>query len=231
MRLFLVAFLFLFGFQQQVLSKDVSSPQSPYHLIIYGDSLSAGYKLPATDSFYGQLQEALNKKGYTTVQVINQSKSGETTAGGIRRLSAAFAQKPNAVILELGINDVLMGQSVSSIENNLRKIIQTFKDKNIPVLLVGMQAPPVAEPAYQQQFRKMYETLASEYHLLFYPFFMKDLFTIEMGQINPKPTLLMADNVHPTKEGINLIVQNILPDVIRLLNQNGVFPQTIAEKK
>lgn len=225
MRLFYIMMCFLF-LSMPLTGQSIERTEKnleTYKLMIYGDSLSAGYKLSKEDSFYGQLQAALQEKGFEKVKVINQSKSGETTAGGIRRLSAALAEKPNAVILELGINDVLMGQSIPSIESNLGKIIKTFQEKGIPVLLIGMQAPPVAEPFYQRQFEKMYVDLAKKYNIMLYPFFMKDLFTIEQRQVKPVDGLLMGDHVHPTADGIRIIVQNILPDVIYFLNQNHVY--------
>ncbi len=196
-----------------------------YRLLIYGDSLSAGYKVSREDSFYEQLQEALISKGYKQVQVLSRSKSGETTSGGLRRLSQALQLKPNAVLLELGINDVFMGRSIDAIYKNLTEIIDTFKENNIAVFLIGMQAPPIAEPIYQKQFSDMYVRLAKENHLMLYPFFMRDLFEIKSGRVVPVSALIKNDNVHPTEEGIALMVKNILPDVISFLKQNGVFPE------
>lgn len=226
MRLFYLLICLLWSALPLAAQETKPKTQEPYRLMIYGDSLSAGYRLNPSDSFYGQLQTALTEKGFKTVQVINQSKSNETTAGGIRRLSTALATKPNAVILELGINDILRGNSIATIEDNLNKIIQTFKEKGIPVLLIGMHSPPIAEPIYQQQFNQIYVNLSQKYNLILYPFFMKDLFTIEQGTLKPVEGKLLSDQVHPTQQGVQTIVQNILPDIIRFLNRNGIYAQT-----
>lgn len=192
-----------------------------YRLMIFGDSLSAGYNLPSADSYGAQLQAALNKAGYTNVQVINNSKNGETSAGGITRLASAINERPDGVILELGSNDALRGSDVASIQKNLETLIKSFQSNNIPVLLIGMQIPTRGS-VYNQQFMKMYQDLASQYGLYFYPFFMKDVLKINLIQMTFDRTLLQNDGAHPTKKGIGIMVNNTLPTVIAFLKKQGV---------
>lgn len=191
-----------------------------FNLMVMGDSLSAGYGLNATDSFYSKLDKALKSKGYNNLTVINFSRSGETTAGGVQKLSRALAQKPDAVILELGINDALRDEPVETINGNLEKLIQTFQNHDIPVLLVGMQAPLIKPAPYQQQFKKMYADLAKKHNLDFYPFFMDGVFkgtsllTLQMPNEN-----VLADRIHPSAKGVDIMVQKILPTVQKFIDK------------
>ena len=196
-----------------------------YRLMVFGDSLSAGYGVGAENSFASFLEKSLKQKGYNTVQVINRSKSGETTAGGLLRLPEAIKTvRPNGVILELGINDVLKGMSINEAETNLKKMIEICQKNKISILLVGMQAPPYAGVFYQRRFKKMYQTLADKYDLMLYPFFMKGLIELESLNVTPKEDYMLSDNVHPNIKGIQLMVNNILPFVQRFLKQNKVYP-------
>lgn len=189
-----------------------------YRLLIFGDSLSAGYGVGEKNSFASLLQQELYQKGYKNIKVVNKSKSGETTVGGLKRFPKILEQvKPNGVILELGINDVFQGKAVSSIEMNLEQMIKISQQKKIPVLLVGMKAPPYTGLFYQKSFDKMYQKLATKYHLIFYPFFMKGLIEIENGMPVSKYTL--QDKIHPNTDGINLMVKNIMPFVEKFLSR------------
>lgn len=199
------------------------SPQAaaePFNLLIMGDSLSAGYGLNAADSFYSKLDKALKAKGYHNLNVINFSRSGETAAGGVQKLSTALAQKPDAVILELGINDALRDQPVETINKNLESLIQTFQNYNIPVLLVGMQAPLIKPAPYQQQFKKMYADLAKKHNLDFYPFFMDGVFkgTSLISLQLPNENVL-TDRIHPSAKGVDIMVRKILPTIQRFIDK------------
>ena len=158
MKKLIYAILFLF-----VLSyTGVSFAETPYRLLVYGDSLSAGYRVGKKNSFASILQKELRAKGYKNVIVINKSKSGETATGGLIRLKAVLeTEKPNGVLLELGINDALRGNSVASIEKNLERMILLCQERGIYVLLAGMKAPPYTGILYQKEFKQMYEKLAS----------------------------------------------------------------------
>ena len=211
-----------------MLSLHVSAQEAvkTYKLMIFGDSLSAGHRLPKDDSFPAQLQKALEQKGYTQVEVINNSKSGETTAGGLKRQAAALKQHPNGVLLELGINDVFKGVSIDKITKNLSDLIENFQKEKIAVLLAGMKAPPVTEPAYATQFFNMYAALAQKYHLVYYPFFMQGIFEAAGNQILQTAPYMLADKVHPNATGVDLTVQHILPSVQQFLKQQGIYPQS-----
>lgn len=192
-----------------------------YRLAVYGDSLSAGYRLEPQDAFYTQLETALQKNGYD-VDVLNLSRSGETTWGGLQRLPSLINQKPNAVILELGINDAIRGVALDSTKQNFKMIITRLKENNIPVLLVGMKSIPTRTPTYQQNFENMYRDLSKEYGLVFYPFFMKGIVDTFLGQAVVPSANFLSDNLHPSPKGVKIMVENILPTVERFLKGNGV---------
>ena len=197
-----------------------------FKLVVFGDSLSAGYRLPQNQSFASQLQSQLFKNGFYNIKVINHSRSGETTGGGLKRLPAILEkEKPNGLILELGINDVFRGYSVTEAENNLSKMIELCQKNDVSVLLVGMQAPPYASIIYQQKFGKMYETLAQKYNLLLYPFFMKGLIAMENGSVQSKGDYMLGDKIHPNTNGVSLMVKNIMPYVAEFLKENKILPK------
>lgn len=192
-----------------------------FRLMVYGDSLSAGYKLSKKDAFYAQLEEKLKSKGYA-VTVINASRSGETTAGGLKKQASAINQKPDAVLLELGVNDAIRNISIDTTHQNLKAIIEAFQKNKIPVLLIGMQSPPNRSSAYRQQFVQMYRDLANQYDLILYPFFMKGIFNTGFGSVLPASDKVLSDSVHPNAKGVQVMVDNILPTIERFLVQQGV---------
>lgn len=195
----------------------------PFYLMVYGDSLSAGYGLSAHEAFYSKLEKALKTQGYPNVVVVNASKSGETTSGGLKRMSQALQKKPDAVLLELGINDALRNVPIETIQRNLQKMITQFDQANIPVFLIGMQIPGIQNPVYAQQFSRMYQQLAKENKLALYPFFMKGVLKFKMGLQGMDTTYLLSDNAHPNAKGIDIMVKNILPSVKTFLRKNGGY--------
>ncbi len=203
---------------------DNANASNTYRLMVFGDSLSAGYGVGPQNSFASLLEKTLHQKGYPHVVVINKSKSGETTAGGLNRLPQALkSAQPDGVILELGINDVLKGLSINEAEENLSKMITLCRQNKVSVLLVGMQAPPYAGIVYQRRFNKMYDRLADKYDLMLYPFFMKGLITLE-SITQGGSEYLLSDNVHPNVQGIQLMVNNILPFIEKFLKKNKIYP-------
>ena len=196
-----------------------------YTLAVFGDSLSAGHGLSQQDSFYGQLERALKEKGYD-IAVLNISKGGETTQGGLRRINTLLAQKPDGVILELGVNDSFRNTPIETIKGNLKNLIETCQNHQMPVLLVGMKTLPIKPIVYQEQFEAMYRDLASTYRLDFYPFFMEGIFdsTIILNQRVQNDNLL-ANDIHPSAKGVSVMVRGILPIVERFLNKQNVFPR------
>ncbi len=177
-------------------------------ILAFGDSLTAGYQIPQDKAFPAQLQAALREKGYA-VRVINSGVSGDTAADGLARLEWSLDGKVDGAIVELGANDALRGFDPKVTEGSLSEILKVFKEKRIELLLAGMEAPRNWGPDYDGAFRAMYPRLAEEYSTQFYPFFLKDV----VGE----PGLKLADGLHPTPEGVAVIVRNILPEVERLI--------------
>lgn len=190
----------------------------PFRLMVFGDSLSAGYNLPASDAFYTQLEHALQNKGYKNVKVVNASRAGETTSGALGRVATELTGRPDAVLVELGINDAFRQTPVPTIQSNLEKIVVTFKESGVPVMLIGMQAPLTMAGAYQQEFSAMYGNVAKKYDLFLYPFFMDGLFG-SFSSLNAVSPYLQPDRAHPTAQGVAMMVKNILPTVEKFLRQ------------
>ncbi|MBQ7412832.1 MAG: arylesterase [Alphaproteobacteria bacterium] len=196
----------------------------PYRLAVFGDSLAAGYRLPEKSAFYTQLNQALTDKGYD-VSVIHASRSGETTAGGVKRQKALIDKKPDGVILELGINDAIRNIDLKKTEKNLKTLIENFQSNGIPVLLVGMRSIPTRSSAYQEQFEKMYHDLAVSYRLTFYPFFMDGVINTTVVGINLTSDKLLPDHLHPSAKGVQIMVENILPTIEQFLKKQGIKPK------
>jgi acyl-CoA thioesterase-1 len=184
----------------------------PIRILAFGDSLTAGYGLPQEDGFVPQLQKALDKMGREAM-VINGGVSGDTTAGGVARLDWMLADKPDLVILELGANDALRGLDPAEARRNLETIILRIKEAGAKILLAGMLAPRNMGEDYANAFDRMYPELASTHGLELYPFFLEGVAT--------KPELNQGDGLHPTKEGIAVIVEGILPHLTKMLDQTS----------
>lgn len=182
-------------------------------LVVFGDSLSAGYGLEKQFAFPTRLGEALIQKGYD-VKVANAGVSGDTTAGGRARLAWTLGDDVDAVILELGANDALRGLGTEQAYQNLAAMLQTLADKNIPVLLAGMHAPPNMGEDYGKAFDEIYQRLAHEFDVVFYPFFLSG--------VAANPALNLDDGIHPNPSGVDVIVERILPSVETLLEKAGV---------
>ena len=179
-------------------------------LVALGDSLTAGYGLPPKDSFPYQLNQALKKKKYH-VQVRGAGVSGDTSAAGLARLDWSVRKDASAVIVEFGGNDALRGISPQQTYQNMRTIIERLQKRNIPILLAGMQAPRNLGKKYKTSFDDIFPRLAREYDLVYYPFFLKD--------VAGKPDLNISDRIHPNREGIAVIVRNIMPYVEKLIQR------------
>ena len=179
-----------------------------FKLVVLGDSLSAGYNLPAGAGFPEQLQKKLRQTGYQ-VKVINAGVSGDTTAGGLARLDWAVGNSTDAVIVELGANDALRGVAPARTRKNLDRLIGKLKAKGVKILLAGMEAPRNLGRPYVKAFGKIYPELARKHAVPLYPFFLQ-------GVALNSP-LLLADGLHPNERGVARMVKNILPYVTRLL--------------
>lgn len=180
----------------------------PVRLLAFGDSLVAGYGLGPEDAFPAQLERALKAEGYE-VEVINAGRSGDTTAAGRGRLEWSLADKPDAVLLELGANDALRGLDPGQAYDNLDAILTRLKAENLPVLLAGMLALRNLGAAYRRDFDSVFPRLAEKHEIALYPFFLDGV------ALNPE--LNQLDGLHPNARGVAVIVERILPYVIELI--------------
>jgi acyl-CoA thioesterase-1 len=185
---------------------------SPPRLLILGDSLSAGYGLPAADGFEPQLAAALEKAG-RPVRIVDGAVSGDTSAGGLARLDWILADGADAAIVELGANDGLRGLDPLEMEKNLSAILDKLAARRIPVLLAGMYAPPNFGPSYEQQFRAVFAALGQRPGVIHEDFFLDGVATHK--------ELIQADGEHPNAEGVHIVVAHILPLVLKLLDEVG----------
>jgi acyl-CoA thioesterase I len=176
----------------------------PIKLVVLGDSLSAGLGLPAAAAFPARLQKALKDKGIE-VDMVNAGVSGDTTSGGLERLDWSVADGTDAVIIELGANDALRGIDPQISRAALGQILTRLKARNIAVLLCGMLAPPNYGTDYSARFDAIYPELAKQYQVPLYPFFLQG--------VAGDPRLNQADGIHPTAEGVDIIVSAMLPSV------------------
>jgi acyl-CoA thioesterase-1 len=174
-------------------------------IAVLGDSLSAGYGLMAHEAFPAQLESALRGLG-VEVGVINAGVSGDTTAGGLSRVDWVLGDEPAFVIVELGANDALRGLDTIQMETNLSAIIDKLKARGVRVLLAGMLAPPNYGRAYGDAFNAVYPALAERHDIPLYPFFLDG--------VAGEPALNLDDGIHPTADGVAIIVERILPHVL-----------------
>ncbi|MGE0254436.1 MAG: arylesterase [Alphaproteobacteria bacterium] len=183
-------------------------------IVAFGDSLVAGWGLPADKAFVRQLEAALAARG-VAARVVDGGVSGDTTAGGRARLDWTFAGHDGAAlaIVELGANDGLRGLDPRQTEANLDAILTALKARGVPVLLTGMRAPPNLGPDYATAFDAVFPRLAARHGVVFYPFFLEG--------VAAEPRLNQADGIHPNADGVAVIVARILPYVLRALGPAG----------
>jgi acyl-CoA thioesterase-1 len=185
---------------------------TPIRLLVLGDSLTAGYGVPPGQGFVPQLQAALASRpgAPRPVRVLDGGVSGDTTAGGLARLDWALAERPDAVLVELGGNDGLRGLPPEETHRNLTALLDRLAARGLPALLAGMLAPPNLGAAYGRDFAAVFTRLAAERpHLVFYPFFLEG--------VAAEPALNQPDRIHPNAQGVAEIVRRILPAVEALL--------------
>jgi acyl-CoA thioesterase-1 len=178
------------------------------HLVALGDSLTAGYGLPPGQGFAEALQKALRAGGHD-VEVANAGVSGDTAADGLARYDWAAPAGTDAMIVELGANDMLRGLDPAAAKASLAAILTRARAAHIATLLAGMRAAPNLGPDYQARFDAIYPGLAREFGVALYPFFLEG--------VAGDPKFNQKDGLHPTKEGVERIVANILPAVEALL--------------
>jgi acyl-CoA thioesterase-1 len=178
-------------------------------ILAFGDSLVHGYGLAADETFPIQLERALEREGHR-VEVLNGGNSGDTTAAGLARLDWSLADHPDLAIVELGANDGLRGIDPGETYRNLDAIVKRLKAEGIAVLLAGMLAPRNLGADYVEAFDAVFPRLAEVHGVAFYPFFLDG--------VAMRPELNQADGIHPNAAGVAVMVERILPSVVRLID-------------
>ena len=186
-----------------------------FRLMIFGDSLSAGYRLPKDKGYVPQLQKMLIENGLDNVEVINASISGDTTADGLERIDQALQQKPHAVIIQLGANDLMQKRDLNQTAADLNKIISTFLDNDIPVMLIGIKFSMGIDINDREKLIKIYKDLAKMHKLTLYPHFLEDVLTETFGVYNFD--YMQNDGIHPNEEGVQIMVKKTYPVIKKFL--------------
>ena len=181
-------------------------------IVDFGDSLTAGYGLPAGQAFPARLEAWLRERGIAA-RVVNAGISGGTTATGVSALDWALADKPDVVILALGGNDALRGIDPATVRGNLEKMIVKIQASGAKLLLVGMLAPTNWGEDYKRAFDKIYPELARIYHVPLYPFFLEGVVM--------KPELNQPDGIHPNERGVAVLVDKIAPMIAGLIGSQS----------
>jgi acyl-CoA thioesterase I len=192
------------------ISPHVRAGETAVKIVVLGDSLTAGYGVPGVDAFPAKLEHALRTGGRSVV-VANAGVSGDTASMGLARLNRSITANTDAVILELGANDMLRGFEPSVTRAALEAILRNLKARRIVVLLCGVRTQPSLGDEYKSSFAAMFSGLASEHNVLFYPAF-DDAFVDDAR-------LKLPDGLHPTAAGIEAVVTRILPKVEALIDR------------
>jgi acyl-CoA thioesterase I len=186
----------------------LAAQQQEQRLVLaFGDSLYAGYGLDQGESFPAVLERMLDERGMAA-RIVNAGVSGDTTAGGLRRLAFTLDgldRKPDLAIVGLGANDMLRGIDPAETRRNLRAIVEELKRRDIPVMLTGMVASRSLGADYVRRFDAIYPEIAREFGAELDPFFMEDVITDR--------SLLLEDGLHPNAEGIRVIARRLAPKV------------------
>lgn len=193
-----------------IVSGAALAADQPVKIVALGDSLTAGYQLPASAAFPARLERALKAKGMA-VDIANAGVSGDTSSGGLARLDWSVPEGTDAVILELGANDMLRGVDPKLTRKALETIVRSLKSRGVEVLLAGMRAPPNMGPEYRRAFDTIFPDLASAYGLVFYSFILDGIVA--------DPKLKQRDGMHPNEAGVDVIVGRILPKVEELVGR------------
>lgn len=183
---------------------------SPVRIVALGDSLTAGLGLPVNASFPAKLETALRQRG-VAVEITNAGVSGDTASGGLARLDWSVPQGTDAVIVELGANDMLRGMDPKITRAAFAEIVRRLRERHIAVLLAGMRVAPNLGAEYARQFESIYSDLAAKDGVLLYPFFLDG--------VAGDPTLNQPDGIHPTSAGVEEIVTRMLPQVEELVSR------------
>ena len=195
------------------LSRADATPEIPVDaplVAFLGDSIAAGLHLSADEAFPAVLQRELAGEGLP-FRLINAGVSGDTTAGGLRRIDWLLSREPALVVIELGGNDGLRGQDVAEVEKNLRGIVRKAQDSGAKLLLLGVRLPPNLGADYVRRFEQIYENIAVDGDL--------PLVRAFMSGVGGVPEMNLEDGLHPTTEGHRRIARNVLPVLREILNE------------
>ncbi len=184
--------------------------KSSAKIVAFGDSLTAGYGLQPAESYPSLLQKKIEADGYD-YEVVNAGVSGDTSAGGVRRIDWSLEGDVKVVILELGANDILRGQPVSEMKKNLGRIIESAKAHGARVLLAGMEAPTSSGPDYRKEVHEAFTEVARKYQISLIPFFLDRVAGIE--------SLNQADGIHPNPEGTKLVTETVYQHLRPILEE------------
>jgi acyl-CoA thioesterase-1 len=215
--LYLVLIIVLSACKGQAPREDNSAPtasaalpsKSLPKIVAFGDSLTAGYGLPQTASYPALLQKKLDD-GSFNYDVVNAGVSGDTSAGGVRRIDWALDGEVRVLILELGANDILRGQSIDEMKKNLATIIERAKAHGATVLLAGMEAPTSSGDEYRKAAHEAFVSLARQYQLPLIPFFLDRVAGIA--------SLNQQDGIHPNEEGTRIVAETVYRSLRPLLD-------------
>jgi acyl-CoA thioesterase-1 len=196
-------------------SPQPTSSKSLPKIVAFGDSLTAGYGLSLAEGYPALLQERLEADGYQC-EVVNAGVSGETSAGGLRRIDWALKGDVRIVILELGANDILRGQPIGAMKKNLDQIIEKIKTKGATVLLAGMEAPTNSGPDYRRETRAAFAELARTHDVAFIPFLLEG--------VAGKTLLNRSDGIHPNADGTRVVADMVYRSLKPLLAKQGISP-------
>lgn len=185
-----------------------TTAERPVKIVVLGDSLSAGFGVPWNAAFPARLEQALQDNGIA-VTVANAGVSGDTVSDGLRRLDRSVPDGTEAVIVELGANDAERGVDPNVTKTALDGILRRLKTRHIEVLLMGMRAPAEKGPDYGRAFDAIYPALASTYSFVWYPYLLDG--------VAGDPRLIQFDGEHPNDDGVNVIVERILPKAEELI--------------
>ena len=190
------------------MTRPAASAERAVRIVALGDSLTAGAGLPANAAYPAKLEKALRAKGLA-VEIVNAGVSGDTASGGLARLDWSVPEGTDAVIVELGANDMLMGVDPKVTRKAIEEIVRRLGERRVAVLLAGMRAAPNLGADYGRDFEAIYSELVGKYGLLLYPFFLDG--------VAAEAKLNQRDGLHPTAAGVDAIVARILPKVEELV--------------
>ena len=195
-----------------------AGPTEAPRVVFLGDSLSAGLGLAESSAFPAVTQALLQENG-TSIEVVNAGVSGDTSAGGLARIDWVLRQRADILVVELGGNDALRGQSLANTESNLRLIVRRGHESGVRVILLGMDIPTNYGPDYGRAFADMYVRIADQEGAVLVPGFVRE--------VGADPTLMQPDGLHPTEEGHHRLAEMLVPYLERTV---AALPRTATPR-